>query len=63
MNPEPAPEVMNPNPPPEAPAATGRPAETGEVRPEKKPGRFIRFVRWFDRDLDLERRATSDWNI
>ena len=62
MNPEPAPETMTRNPP-EAPAVAGRTAETGEVRPEKKPGLLIRFVRWFDRGLDLEGRDTSDWNI
>ena len=61
MNPEPAPETMTRNPP-ETPAVAGRTAETGEVRPEKKPGRFIRFVRWFDRGLDLEGRDTSGWN-
>lgn len=62
MNPEPAPETMTRNPP-EVPAVAGRTAETGEVRPEKKPGLLIRFVRWFDRGLDLEGRDTSDWNI
>ena len=62
MNPEPAPETMTRNPP-EAPAVAGRTAETGEVRPEKKPGLLIRFVRWFDRGLDTEGRDTSDWNI
>lgn len=61
MNPEPAPEPMTRNPP-EAPAVAGRTEETGEVRPEKKPGLLIRFVRWFDRGLDLEGRDTSGWN-
>ena len=61
MNPEPAPEITNP-PPPEK-TFPERSAESGEARPGKKPGRFIRFVRWFDRDLDLEGRDTSDWNI
>lgn len=60
MNPEPAPEITNPPPGKTFP---GRTAETGEVRPEKKPGLLIRFVRWFDRGLDLEGRDTSDWNI
>lgn len=59
MNPEPAPEITNPPPGKTFPE---RSAETGEARP-KKPGRFIRFVRWFDRGLDLEGRDTSDWNI
>ena len=60
MNPEPAPEITNPPPGKTFPE---RSAETGEVRPEKKPGLLIRFVRWFDRGLDLEGRDTSDWNI
>ena len=60
MNPEPAPEITNPPPEKTFPERT---AETGEARPKKKPGRFIRFVRWFDRGLDLEGRDTSDWNI
>lgn len=59
MNPEPAPEITNPPPEKTFPE---RSAETGEACP-KKPGRFIRFVRWFDRGLDLEGRDTSDWNI
>ena len=60
MNPEPAPEITNPPPEKTFPE---RSAEAGEARPKKKPGRFIRFVRWFDRGLDLEGRDTSDWNI
>ena len=60
MNPEPAPEITNPPPEKTFPERT---AESGEARPGKKPGRFIRFVRWFDRGLDLEGRDTSDWNI
>lgn len=60
MNPESAPEITNP--PPEK-TFPDRSAESGEARPGKKPGRFIRFVRWFDRGLDLEGRDTSDWNI
>ena len=56
---------MNPNPP-EAPAAPGRPAKPEEAG-QKKPGLLLRpFVsigRWLDRDLDLEGRDTSDWNI
>ncbi len=60
MNPEPAPEITNPPPEKTFPE---RSAESGEARPGKKPGRFIRFVRWFDRGLDLEGRDTSDWNI
>ena len=59
MNPEPAPEITNPPPEKTFPERT---AETGEARPKKKPGRLIRFVRWFDRGLDLEGRDTSDWN-
>ena len=60
MNQEPAPEITNPPPEKTFPERT---AETGEARPKKKPGRFVRFVRWFDRGLDLEGRDTSDWNI
>ena len=60
MNPEPAPEITNPPPEKTFPERT---AETGEASPKKKPGRFIRFVRWFDRGLDLEGRDTSGWNI
>lgn len=58
MNPEPAPEITNPPPEKTFPERT---AETGEAG-KKKPGRFIRFVRWFDRGLDLEGRDTSGWN-
>ena len=62
MTPEPAPEITNPPPAAQPPA---QPAETGEARKKKSglPGRFIRIAQWFDRDLDLERRDTSDWNI
>lgn len=59
MNPEPAPEITNPPPEKTFPERT---AESGEASPKKKPGRFIRFVRWFDRGLDLEGRDTSGWN-
>ena len=60
MNPEPAPEITNPPPEKTFPE---RSADSGEARPKKKPGLFIRFVRWFDRGIDLEGRDTSDWNI
>ena len=63
MTPEPAPEITNP--PPEK-SFTGRPAETGEIRPDGKPGflrRLAHVGQWFDRDLDLKGRDTSDWNI
>ena len=56
MNPEPAPEITNPPPEKTFPERT---AESGEASPKKKPGRFIRFVRWFDRGLDLEGRDTT----
>ena len=51
------------NPPPETPPSPGRPAEPEEAR-EKKPGIFRAwFGLWRDRDLSLEGRDTSDWNI
>ena len=59
MNPEPAPEITNP---PLGKTFPERTAESGEASQKKKPGRFIRFVRWFDRGLDLEGRDTSGWN-
>ena len=51
------------NPPPETPPPPGRPAEPEEAR-VKKPGIFRAWLGlWRDRDLDLEGRDTSDWNI
>ena len=61
MNPENPSAVINP--PPETPPSPGRPAETEEAR-RKKPGIFRAwFDLWRDRDLNLEGRDTSDWNI
>lgn len=54
MNPETASAVTNP--PPETPPSP--------VPAQKKPGLLRRWLgMWFDRDLDLEGRDTSDWNI
>ena len=54
MNPETASAVTNP--PPETPPSP--------VPAQKKPGLLRRWLGlWFDRDLDLEGRDTSDWNI
>ena len=61
MNPEPP--TAAANPPPETPASPGRPAEPEEAR-TKKPGIFRAWLDlWRDRDLSLEGRDTSDWNI
>ena len=51
------------NQPPETPPPPGRSAEPEEAR-VKKPGIFRAWLGlWRDRDLDLEGRDTSDWNI